>query len=84
MSLSPASNHDPADIGVEADLLGQFSSSCLLRSLAWLNAPAGRIPVRPAIGIWIKQQQQAVALIEEEHSGTGRWITGGWSMALAV
>ncbi len=64
----PTKNDRPEARNINAELLVQFSTRRCLGRLAILDAPAGGIPVRAPFGIWIKQEQEAILLVEQEHA----------------
>ena len=65
----PPTKNDWSEGGdIKAEFLDQFSARRCLGRLAILDTPARWIPIQPAVGIRIKQEQQAVLLIEQEHT----------------
>ena len=65
---STPSKHDGADVDrVGADLLYQFTACRLLRRLAGLDAPTGRIPVGTVDRVWIVEEKQPLLIIEQQH-----------------
>jgi hypothetical protein len=76
----PATKNDWPEVGdIKAEFLDQFPARRCLGRLAILDTPARWIPIQPAVGIRIKQEQQAVLLVEQEHT-RDLTLDHGWSL----
>jgi hypothetical protein len=65
----PPTKNDRPEVGdIKAEFLVQFPARGCLGRLALLDTSARRIPIQPAVGIRIKQEQQAIPLVEQEHT----------------
>ena len=64
----PTKNDRPELSDIKAEFLDEFPARRRLGRLAILDTPARWIPIQPAVGIRIKQEQQAVLLVEQEHT----------------
>ena len=65
----PATKNDRPEVDdIKAQFLVQFPARGCLGRLAFLDTSARWVPIPPAVGIRIKQEQQAVPLVEQEHT----------------